>query len=64
MRGAGAPILVLHGASGAAWLPFMQALSEKFDVIAPEHARAGDSSIRALLHPRDQVLLATAIEPA
>jgi pimeloyl-ACP methyl ester carboxylesterase len=42
--GAGAPLLVLHGASGAgAWLPFMQSLAEKFDVIVPEHPGFGDS---------------------
>src|SRR5450631_4417305 len=36
--GAGAPMLILHGAGGAgAWLPFMAALAEKFDVIVPEH---------------------------
>src|SRR5712692_8744399 len=41
--GAGPPLLVLHGASGASWLPFMQALAEKFDVIAPEHPGFGES---------------------
>jgi pimeloyl-ACP methyl ester carboxylesterase len=42
--GAGEPLLILHGASGAgAWLPFMQALAEKFDVIVPEHPGFGDS---------------------
>jgi pimeloyl-ACP methyl ester carboxylesterase len=42
--GAGAPMLILHGASGAgAWLPFMAALAEKFDVIVPEHPGFGAS---------------------
>jgi pimeloyl-ACP methyl ester carboxylesterase len=42
--GAGAPLLVLHGASGAgAWLPFMASLAEKFDVIVPEHPGYGSS---------------------
>ena len=42
--GAGEPLLILHGASGAgAWLPFMRSLAEKFDVIVPEHPGFGDS---------------------
>jgi pimeloyl-ACP methyl ester carboxylesterase len=42
--GAGPPLLLLHGASGAgAWPPFMQSLAEKFDVIVPEHPGFGDS---------------------
>ena len=42
--GAGAPLLFLHGASGAgSWLPCMQMLAGKFDVIVPEHPGFGDS---------------------
>jgi len=41
--GAGSPLVVLHGASGANWLPFMQDLAQKFDVIAPEHPGFGES---------------------
>jgi len=41
--GAGNPVFVLHGASGASWLPFMQKLSQKFDVIAPENPGFGES---------------------
>src|SRR5262244_4315200 len=42
--GAGSPLLVLHGASGAgAWLPFMAALAERHDVIVPEHPGYGAS---------------------
>ncbi len=42
--GTGAPLLVLHGANGAgAWLPFMAALAERFDVIVPEHPGYGAS---------------------
>ena len=34
--GSGPPLLFLHGASGAgAWLPFMQSLAARFDVIVP-----------------------------
>jgi pimeloyl-ACP methyl ester carboxylesterase len=40
--GSGAPLLYLHGAGGtAAWLPAFDALSEKFDVIAPDHPAFG-----------------------
>jgi pimeloyl-ACP methyl ester carboxylesterase len=43
-KGEGAPLLFLHGASGAAvWLPFMDALSKDFDVIVPEHPGFGKS---------------------
>jgi len=42
--GAGQPLLVLHGASGAgAWLPFMRSLAERYDVLVPEHPGFGDS---------------------
>ena len=40
--GSGAPLLYLHGAGGtSAWLPPFDALSEKFDVIAPDHPAFG-----------------------
>jgi pimeloyl-ACP methyl ester carboxylesterase len=41
--GAGEPLLYLHGASGAAWLPFLQTLTARYDVIAPEHPGFGES---------------------
>jgi len=41
--GAGDPLVYLHGASGANWLPFLQTLSKHFDVIAPEHPGFGES---------------------
>lgn len=42
--GAGAPLLFLHGANGGGrWLPFMDQLAERFDVIAPEHPGFGRS---------------------
>ncbi len=41
--GAGDPLIYLHGASGASWLPFLQTLSKHFDVIAPEHPGFGES---------------------
>jgi pimeloyl-ACP methyl ester carboxylesterase len=44
MRGGGGePLVYLHGASGASWLPFLQTLTERFDVIAPEHPGFGES---------------------
>ncbi|MDE3168996.1 MAG: alpha/beta fold hydrolase [Acidobacteriota bacterium] len=40
--GAGQPLLFLHGAGGAGrWLPFMDLLAEKFEVIVPEHPGFG-----------------------
>ena len=47
--GAGEPLLYLHGASGANWLPFLQTLAKKFDVIAPEHPGFGESDTPAWL---------------
>lgn len=41
--GAGRALVVLHGAGGAAWLPFMQMLAARFEVIAPEHPGFGGS---------------------
>ena len=45
MRGGkGAPLLFLHGAGGVSvWLPFMAALSERYDVIVPDHPGFGRS---------------------
>ena len=45
MRGGqGAPMLFLHGAAGArAWLPFMERLAQRFDLIVPEHPGFGQS---------------------
>jgi pimeloyl-ACP methyl ester carboxylesterase len=42
--GSGSPLIFLHGASGhVGWLPFLDALSQRFDVIAPEHPGFGAS---------------------
>lgn len=42
--GSGTPLIFLHGASGhVGWLPFLDRLSERFDVIAPEHPGFGAS---------------------
>ena len=45
MRGGqGAPLLYLHGALGvSAWMPFMERLSRRFDVIVPDHPGYGAS---------------------
>ena len=47
--GSGEPLLYLHGASGANWLPFLQTLTRNFDVIAPEHPGFGESDTPAWL---------------
>ena len=40
--GAGEPLLFLHGAGGlSGWLPFLDALSDSFDVLAPDHPTFG-----------------------
>lgn len=42
--GSGEPLLFLHGSAGApAWLPFMEMLAEKYDLIVPEHPGFGGS---------------------
>lgn len=42
--GRGPVILYLHGAGGAGgWMPFMEMLSARFDVIVPDHPGFGDS---------------------
>jgi pimeloyl-ACP methyl ester carboxylesterase len=43
--GGGPPLLFLHGASGANWLPALDDLAEGFDVIAPEHPGFGGSDV-------------------
>jgi pimeloyl-ACP methyl ester carboxylesterase len=51
MRGGkGPPLVFLHGASGhVGWLPFLERLSQDFDVIAPEHPGFGTSDDPAWL---------------
>lgn len=42
--GSGPPLLYLHGArGGGAWLPFMERLARRFEVVAPEHPGFGRS---------------------
>jgi pimeloyl-ACP methyl ester carboxylesterase len=48
--GAGPLLLFLHGAGGGGqWLPFMEALAQKFEVIVPEHPGFGRSETPAWL---------------
>jgi pimeloyl-ACP methyl ester carboxylesterase len=48
--GAGQSLLFLHGAGGGnRWLPFMEALSQNFEVIVPEHPGFGESEMPAWL---------------
>ncbi len=42
--GSGKPLVFLHGAGGhTGWMPFLEELSKRFDVIAPEHPGFGQS---------------------
>lgn len=42
--GKGAPVVFLHGAGGvSAWAPFMDRLSDRFDLIVPDHPGFGRS---------------------
>jgi pimeloyl-ACP methyl ester carboxylesterase len=48
--GSGPPLLFLHGASGhIGWLPFLERLSQRFDVLLPEHPGFGRSDDPAWL---------------
>jgi pimeloyl-ACP methyl ester carboxylesterase len=43
-QGSGRPVLVLHAAGGAGvWNPYLERLSEHFDVVAPDHPGFGNS---------------------
>jgi pimeloyl-ACP methyl ester carboxylesterase len=69
-QGTGAPVLVLHAAGGAGmWNPYLERLSEHFDVIAPDHPGFGLSpelervdSIPALVEHYISLLNALQIE--
>src|SRR5438105_119185 len=42
--GSGTPVVFLHGAGGhTGWMPFLEELSQRFDVFAPEHPGFGQS---------------------
>ncbi|HTJ24748.1 MAG TPA: alpha/beta fold hydrolase [Candidatus Limnocylindria bacterium] len=48
--GTGPPLLFLHGSGGvAAWLPWMDRLAERYDVIIPDHPGWGRSEMPAWL---------------
>lgn len=47
--GAGAPLLFLHGANGGRWLPCLERLAERYEVIAPDHPGFGFSETPAWL---------------
>jgi pimeloyl-ACP methyl ester carboxylesterase len=56
-KGSGEPMVFLHGAGGTRmWLPFYEKLSERVDLIAPEHPGFGDTEFPEwldVLHYRD-----------
>src|SRR5690349_18313779 len=41
--GSGDPLVFIHGAGGIFWDPFLDGLSDRFRVIAPEHPGFGQS---------------------
>ncbi|MEB3102131.1 alpha/beta fold hydrolase [Ferviditalea candida] len=43
--GKGEPLLWLHGANGGGWNPFLQQLSSRYEVLAPEHPGFGQSDL-------------------
>ena len=46
--GTGQPVLFLHGAGGLpGWQPFLARLSERYDVLAPDHPGYGQSDSHA-----------------
>jgi len=54
--GSGAPLVFLHGAGGnPGWMPFMEALAENYDVIAPSHPGFGQSDTPDWLDGIDDV---------
>ncbi|MFZ4452765.1 alpha/beta fold hydrolase [Salibacterium aidingense] len=44
-KGKGEPLLWLHGANGGGWNPFLEELSEHYDVIAPDHPGFNQSDV-------------------
>jgi pimeloyl-ACP methyl ester carboxylesterase len=44
--GAGQKLIILHGAGGAdAWLPYMDHLAARFEVVVPQHPGFGGSKL-------------------
>ncbi|MDF2050423.1 alpha/beta hydrolase [Arthrobacter sp. Cr_A7] len=57
-KGAGEPLLFLHGAGlTRAWLPLYEELSKSFDVIVPEHPGYGDTALPEWLEGFDDLVL-------
>jgi len=42
--GSGPPLLFLHPAGGGGWMPFLDGLSSRFDVLAPDHPGFDESA--------------------
>jgi pimeloyl-ACP methyl ester carboxylesterase len=57
-KGSGEPLLFLHGAGlTRQWLPLFERLSERFDVVVPEHPGFGDTEMPAWLRGFDDLVL-------
>jgi pimeloyl-ACP methyl ester carboxylesterase len=57
-KGSGEPLVYLHGAGlTRAWLPLYERLSERFDVIVPEHPGFGDTKMPPWLSSVDDLVL-------
>jgi pimeloyl-ACP methyl ester carboxylesterase len=57
-KGSGEPVVFLHGAGATRmWLPFYERLSERVDLIAPEHPGFGDTEFPEWLDGFDDLVL-------
>jgi len=57
-KGAGAPALYLHGAGFTRqWLPHLEALSQRVDLIAPEHPGYGETEMPEWLDGFDDIVI-------
>jgi len=56
-KGSGEPLIYLHGSNGnPAWTPFLESLSQHFDVIAPEHPGFGKSETAPWIREVDDLV--------
>jgi|SRR5581483_6295986 len=56
-RGAGAPLLLLHGSGGSGvWSPYYEALSQRFQLVVPDHPGFGESDRPEWLETMDDMV--------